>query len=138
MIDPDRDARAVLTRLGLNEDDVEALALQGFVAAEDRQYRGARLGPYFKLRWRMHGRQRTKYLGRDAQLAEVVANAIADLQRENLLAREVARMMTAARKSLQETKKQMAKVMANRGRYYHGYTCRKRRTNPASATEAER
>ena len=50
-----------LAGLCLAAEDLRALARQGFVAAE---WRGGR-GPYFKVRWRVGGRVRVRYLGRD-------------------------------------------------------------------------
>jgi hypothetical protein len=49
-----------LEALGLSEEDVLALQRQGFVSTEDRGGTA-----YFKLRWRLEGRQKVLALGLD-------------------------------------------------------------------------
>jgi hypothetical protein len=58
-----------------------ALSRQGYVVESWRQYRGRRLGPYYRLRYRERGRMRSVYLGRDAVLAEEVRGRLSELQR---------------------------------------------------------
>jgi hypothetical protein len=113
--------------LGLSHAEVDCLQHQGFVAVEYRDYRGARLGPYFKLRWRRDGKQRVTYLARDAEKAETVSIALAQLQKKKVLERQLARMFLEARRSLRKAKQEMAAAMASRGKYYHGYSSRRRR-----------
>src|SRR5476651_807711 len=93
----DPDPWTILMGLGLSRTEVACLQDQGFVAAEYRVHRAARLGPYFKLRWRMHGRQMVKYLGQDAEKAEAVANALVEVQKKKMLERQLARMFAEAR-----------------------------------------
>ena len=116
----------VLTGLGLSRADVEGLQRQGFVAPEFRVDQGVRRGPYYKLRWRINGRQRVKYLGRSAAQAEAVASAVAHLQQPRVRERHLARQMAEARRKLTQAKQTMAAALAAEGKYYHGYTSRRR------------
>jgi len=113
-----------LAGLQLSAPDLQALACQGFVAAEFRQGRG----PYYKLRWRQGGQQRTRYLGCDpARIAQVRA-ALEVLQRPHLLARQAARLLGEARQRLHKVKLLLAPHAESCGLRYHGYTLR--RTQP--------
>src|SRR5256885_3352521 len=93
-----------LADLGLSTAEYQALTEQGFVAAERRQHNGRVCGPYYKLRWRLNGRQKVRYLGRDHGHAERVRAALADLQRPAHLLRQVVRWLHQAREQLREIK----------------------------------
>jgi hypothetical protein len=135
---PDPDPWSILMGLGMSRTEVDCLQDQGFVAAEYRTYQGARLGPYYKLRWRQDGKQRVKYLGQDVEIIVEVSIALAQLQKKRILERQLARMFLEARKSLRRVKQDMTTAMAAMGEYYHGYTSRKRRTDPNSKQELNR
>jgi hypothetical protein len=127
------DPCSILMSLGLSLAEVDCLKDQGVVTAEYRDYQGTHLGPYHKLRWRMHGRQRVKYLGQDLAKAERVSIALAQLRQQKVLDRQLAKMMSEARKGLRKAKKELAAAMTARGRYYHGYTSRKQRCSAIGA-----
>jgi hypothetical protein len=133
---PSRGPFSLLAELGLTDEDVLALANQGFLTAEYRDYCGTRLGPYFKLRWRSNGRQRVKYLGRDVNRAEVISNAIANLREGKRIQEQLAELVAEARQSLRRAKQAMDTTMANQDRYFHGFTGRKKRTGSAGQTDA--
>ena len=111
------------------------LAEQGFMTREYRTYRDARLGPYFKLRWRSGGRQRVKYLGRDVPRAEAVAAALADLRVAKRRRQQLAALIAGGRKSLRRVKQALEPALANQGRSFHGYECRKARSTSAQPEE---
>lgn len=55
-------------------------ARQGTVVATWRQYRGKRLGPYYRLAYRADGRQKSIYLGASAWVAAQIRRLLARLQ----------------------------------------------------------
>lgn len=80
----------------------DRLGHQGAVIETWRTRGGRRLGPYFALKLRVDGRQRSLYLGADAQLAGEVRAELAQLQapvrnqrwfrrQEQVIRRELAR-----------------------------------------------
>ncbi len=113
-----------LGSLGLPENVHQALARQGFVAAEFRGEGSTRRGPYYKLRWREGRRQRVKYLGRDPALAERIRAAVEYLQRPRRLIRMALRLIVEARRGLRRAKDSLQSRAATCGRKYHGYTSR--------------
>ena len=123
---PNPDSLSLLAELGLTDEDVLTLVNQGFLTAEYRNYGDARLGPYFKLRWRSNGRQRVKYLGRDVKRAEAISDAIGRLREGKRRQEQFAALVVDARKSLRRAKQAMTTAMGNLGRYFHGFTGRKR------------
>jgi hypothetical protein len=56
------------------------LAKQGRVVEAWRTYHGRRLGPYFRVAYREHGRQRSIYLGKSADLADRVCALLQNCQ----------------------------------------------------------
>ena len=125
------------TRLRLSEDDLSALANQGFITSEYRLRDGQKFGPYFKLRFRKDGRQHVRYLGRDARLAAQVDAALASLQAPVCLAREAASLMAEVRQQLRRAKEKMKPHLTDLGFHYHGYVARRPRNSRAS-TGAEK
>ena len=89
-----------LAGLHLAAEDLRALARQGFVAAE---WRGGR-GPYFKVRWRVGGRVRVRYLGRDPGRAARARAALEAMQWPLRAARLLARLLGEARRRLRDAK----------------------------------
>lgn len=125
-----------LEALSLTAEELGALAQQGFVAAEHR----GQHGPFFKLRFRVQGRQRVKYLGKDAAVAEHVQREVLELQREHRLTKKMHRITIEARKILRQTKLDLQPVVAAAGLTFHGYDVRRTRARggklaPVGATE---
>src|SRR4051812_22927584 len=109
-----------LVALRLSPEDVRALARQGFVAAH---VRGGRT--YFKLRWRLDGRQRVRGLGIDPRRAEAVRAALAARRHARAAARELDHLLARARRHLRNAKRLLAPIMAAAGFHYHGFTRRR-------------
>jgi hypothetical protein len=130
------DARSpgALAGLGLADADLQALARQGFVAAEFRRLRP----PYFKLRWRRDGRQRVRYLGQDPARAEQVRAALERLQRPRRNGRLAARLLAEARKRLLDARRLLEPRADADGLRYHGYALRRPRSGPAAPDRAGR
>jgi hypothetical protein len=77
-------------------------ALQGSVAASWRHYRGRRLGPYYRLSYRINGRQHSLYLGADETLADEIRELLTGLRKERQTRRMLARIRRQVNKSLGE------------------------------------
>jgi hypothetical protein len=121
------DAAALFGKLGLTGEDLAALAEQGFVSAEYRFRGHRRYGPFHKLRWRVAGRQRVRYLGRNPILGERVRLALAAWQAPRRTQRVSAALLHSVRRALRAAKAAAAPQLACEGRYLHGYIARRRR-----------
>lgn len=119
-----------LARLRISPDDYQALAQQGFVSAEYRERDGRRYGPYFKLRWRLHGLQKVRYLGRDADKAARVSAVVANLQRSVQLAREASRALAEVRQRMRKMRDSLEPHLAEHGLRFHGYVARRQVERP--------
>jgi hypothetical protein len=78
---------------------LRALCRQGSVVAGWRTVDGRRLGPYWSLRYREAGRQRSVYLGRSAALAAAVRRRLHKLQQPRKQSLQLARLRAAVRAS---------------------------------------
>ena len=114
-----------LSRLQLSPDDLASLGRQGSVCRETRGPGGIR---FFKLRFRVAGRQRVKYLGSDPTVADQVAQELELLQREVRLRRQLARALKNARQAERDVRRSAAGVLATLGYRFHGRELRKSRT----------
>jgi hypothetical protein len=85
-------------------DHGTALRRRGYVVQTWREYCGRRLGPYYRLRYREQGRERSVYLGRDAALAEDVHRRLRDMQAPRRAQREADRRYKAERAVLRRLK----------------------------------
>ena len=111
-----------LAQLGLSALALSALARQGFVTSE---YRGER-GPFFKLRFRLQGRQQVKYLGKDPHVAQQIAQELRVLQAPRQLDRELQQLAREARATLRKVKQDLAPLVGAIGRSFHGLVVRDR------------
>jgi hypothetical protein len=109
-----------LAVLALSQEELRALARQGFVAVE---YRGHR-GPFYKLRFRVDGRQAVKYLGQDVRFAARIRHELASLQARRRHVLELRRMSAEARKLLRETKRDLSGQFKEAGFTFHGLEIR--------------
>ena len=110
-----------LADLGLDDEDLDALARQGFVAVERRREQ-----TYFKLRYRCDGRQRVRYVGgRDR--AQAVQAALEALQSDVRLRRRLVALCQVATRSLRDAKDTLEPLLEARGLHFHGRAIRKRR-----------
>jgi hypothetical protein len=93
----------------------DALVRQGAVVASYRVYRGHRLGPFFSLRYREGGQQRSRYLGRSVALADQVRNLLEGLRKEIKEWRKLARLTRQARAHVRMCKKSWRGDLAGLG-----------------------
>ncbi len=105
-------------------------ARQGAVVATWRWRGGRRLGPYYRLAYREHGRQRSIYLGRSEGLAEKVRWLLADVQAP--LRRHRAWLRTRARLAaqLRRQKARWREALRSWGLYTKGCAVRGWRRRP--------
>jgi len=115
--------RGILGILPIGSADRDALKQQGFVAAEYRHDRG----PYFKLRYRVNGRQRVVYLGTNAWLADEIRRELAQLQADRRGDRELARLADEAHDVLRKSKQRLEGELRRVGLKFHGYAIRRSR-----------
>jgi hypothetical protein len=106
----------------------QLLRTQGAVVASYRLYRGRRLGPFFRVAFRVDGRQRSIYLGKDPALAEEVRGVLARLQAPLERRRGLKRQRDAAKAGLRRAKIRLEQELARVGLGLKGYEVRGWRT----------
>jgi hypothetical protein len=121
---------------GLAATDLDALNRNGFVAVEARES-GRTI---FTLRWRTAGRQRSRRLGSDPAVADAVRAALADLRDRREQERELFRRARMIHREARLLQLQLAAVLAEQGRHFHGRRVRRRRScpDPSSVTHFSR
>lgn len=110
-----------LKELELAGDELRALETQGFVSAEKRRGR-----MYYKLRFRVDGKQRVRYLG-GIQAAQAVEAELKVLQRSVRARRQLAVLRRAATQQLRAAKQALQPFLDACGFHFHGQAVRKRR-----------
>ena len=113
----------VLHTLGLNEDEIRTVRRQGFVSQDVR-------GPnqvYYKLRFRMAGRQHVRYIGRDAALARLIALELRQSQQRIHQGRNLSRLLREAKLLLRTSKTRLDPQLAQQGFRFHGRAIRRLR-----------
>lgn len=110
----------LLSRLALSDEELDALLRQGFVS---REWRGGKT--IFRLRYRVGGRQRVRYVSpRDAAALEI---ELATLQRRVQARRRLAAVAVLARDMLRQRRSMLSPRIELRGYHFHGYQIRRRR-----------
>jgi hypothetical protein len=84
----------------------------GTVVSTWRSYKGQRLGPYFRLAYRVGGRQKSVFIGRDVELAENVRNYLRTLQHQRNKNSNLNRMRRVAAKQFAVSRKQFGTELA--------------------------
>ena len=112
-----------LVRLGLEAIELEMLRRQGFVS---RECRGGRW--LYKLRFRVEGRQVTRYVGADERKAAEVQQALVEWQGARQLDLELGRLARQASRELRRAKRTLEEQMAKRGLGFHGLAVRRARS----------
>lgn len=113
---------ARLAALGLVADELEALRRQGSVV---REVRGRTI--VYKLRFRLRGRQRTKYLGTDGERAARIARILQDLQRLRCIRRRLKEAVRESANGLRIAKRRLEPILESAGIRFHGFLPRRRR-----------
>ena len=113
---------AALKRLSLSQEELQCLRRQGFVAEELRSRR-----TFYKLRFRIAGRQRVKALGTDEAFAQAVRDELRLLQRPRTSLRELNEMAREVRATIRITNQQLRPTLEVAGFYFHGHAVRRKR-----------
>ncbi len=114
---------SILARIGLTAEEVTALERQGFVSAESR----GRKCTVYKLRFRIGGRQRVRYVGTDPVLADAAREALHCLQKGRLTERELRSLTSEANRLLRESKSRLLPFAEAAGYRFHGRALRQTR-----------
>jgi hypothetical protein len=109
-----------LRALRLDDEDVDALARQGFLAVERRRERR-----YLKLRYRRGGRQQVRYVG--LEQAQAVQAELDVLQSDVRMRRRLAVLCRASAWRLRNAKNTLKPLFEQQGFRFHGDAIRKRR-----------
>lgn len=118
---------AGLEALRLGSEEIAALRQQGFVAGEVRTGR-----VIYKLRFRLQGRQRVRYLGTDADKAVCVERLIQTLQRGRRIKKQLRDLNHDLTEKLGETKRRLEPFLDRAGLKFHGLAIRRPRAGGAS------
>lgn len=108
----------------LIRDDAERLALRsnGFVCSEERSY-----CQVYKLRFRVQGRQRVRYLGTVPAVAEAVRLELMKWQRRRRAAQRLRQAVQYARQVLRESRQRLEPLVLAAGFKLHGREIRRPR-----------
>jgi hypothetical protein len=117
-----------LRGLGFGEWELTSLCRQGFISREQRRPEQA---PLYKLRYRLEGRQRVRYLGSDPAFIGVIRHELSVIQQTAKRHRKMQRVLRLARRGLRRAKSALAPLLATEDCYYHGFAIRRRRRTRA-------
>jgi len=117
----DQKRQAVLQLL---ETRREILAQQGALIASWRSYKGRRLGPYYRLAYRVEGKQRALYLGADPRLAAEVRQALHGMQAARHQQRHGRQQHAQLRAALRCSREQWDIELRKVGLYLKGFEVR--------------
>lgn len=115
---------SALAVLGFSDEEISALAHQGFISTERRG--NGRV--YYKLRYRMDGEQRVKYLGKDSEFVERVRRELASLQEDTRARRELGRLVREAKQGIRIAKARLEPLLHEAGFVFHGLSIRRPRS----------
>lgn len=121
-------APAGLAQLNLSADALRALRRGGYLRSTLRG-RGTRI---FELVYRVHGRQRRRYLGVDENLADEVRDGLDQWQSRH---KDHVKLRLAAREAgqrMRDAKQALAERLIVAGYHFHGLTIRRVRTAGSS------
>ena len=102
----------------------DVFARAGSVVASWRRRGERRFGPYYRVIYRVDGRQRAIYLGRSAEMAEKVRSLLAELKAPRLEARRVDDMLRAIKAAWRQARAEINEALRPAGMYFKGYELR--------------
>ncbi len=114
--------------VSLIRDRPDLFCCQGSVQTTWRSYRGRRLGPYFRLSYRIDCQQRSLYLGADQKTVAIVREALAVAQQHHREQLSLAQCRQAVRSALRETRRQFNDELTSVGLHLKGTEIRGWRT----------
>ena len=108
----------LLNRLGLGDEELDALTRQGFIRSECRAGK-----TIFRLRYRVRGRQHARYVSpRDAAALEAELGL---LQKRVRAHRRLTRLAALARQLLRYRRSTLVPLLAPLGYHFHGHQIRR-------------
>ena len=116
----------------------DIFARQGYVAAGYRRRGGKTFGPYYSLRYRENGQQRSIYLGRQRERVEQVRRALAVVQRPWIQRRTPNRLTRSIRASLRVHKQRLDALLRPLGLHLKVFEVRGWRGSPIRGLLAAR
>lgn len=81
----------------------------------------------FKLRFRIHGKQRVKYLGSDIQRVAAIQLELDEVQKGRVFDRQFRDLNRLARELLKESKQRLLPLVNGTGLTFHGRAIRRTR-----------
>jgi len=112
---------SVIDQLGLSPAERAAARKQGFVSAEVRSPQCT----VYKLRFRHDGRQRVRYLGVDAAVAERLRQELVELQRPVVLRRQLRALTASIPSAIRRANQLLLPLVEQAGYHFHGRQIRK-------------
>jgi hypothetical protein len=113
-----------LASLDLCPEAWDALQRQGSLCAER-----CGTGVVYKLRFRLDGRQQSRYVGKKKAFVDQIERELAELQADTRLRRRLRPLVREARRRLRRTKCHVEPLLERAGRAFHGRAIRRRRHN---------
>lgn len=113
-----------LASLGLLREAWETLVHQGSLCAEN-----GRTGTVHKLRFRMDGKQHSRYVGKAPDFVEQIRRELTELQAGARSRNRLRQLEKEALQRLRVTKQQLEPLLAGAGRVFHGRAIRRQRQN---------
>lgn len=119
-----------LNQLSLDDAERVAVRSNGFIACEQRRY-----SRVYKLRFRVQGQQRVRYLGIDPAAAELLQKELAVWQAGPRAERALREAERNARQAIREIKSRLEPDVVAAGLKFHGRTIRRPRRRPSRSGE---
>ena len=111
-----------LASLGLCPEAWDTLSEQGSLCAES-----GKTGSVYKLRFRLGGRQQSRYVGKSPGFVKQIRRELAQLQAATRSHERLRRMIRETTQCIRKTKRQLEPLLPITGRVFHGRAIRRRR-----------
>lgn len=121
---------ANLAALGFKTEEIAALRQQGFVSSEMRSGR-----MIYKLRFRLGGRQRVRYLGTNQEAADDVERLIQALQSSRRIKKQLRELDLEVTEKLKTLKQRLGPFLDRAGMKFHGLAIRSPRARSPETTK---
>jgi hypothetical protein len=121
-----------LASLGLSPEAWNALAEKGNLCAET-----GKCGTVYKIRFRMSGRQQSRYVGKRPGFVEQIRHELAQLQGAARSQERLQRLERQAKRCIRKTIRQIETLLPGAGRAFHGRSIRRQRHGRMSVDVVE-
>lgn len=113
-----------LASLGLTPEAWETLVHRGNLCAES-----GRTGTVYKLRYRIEGKQRSRYVGKVPEFVAQIRRELTELQADTRSRTRLRQLEEEALQCLRTTKQLLTPLLPAAGRVFHGRAIRRQRRN---------